>query len=96
LALLLLTLVDLLTYVYYIRERRTSISSIEDRREFIIGEGRLVIGGKGFVVGRGEYIIVYKESNGFIRVRRGVRGFYKGFKEVKNIAKECIKDKGVL
>jgi hypothetical protein len=30
LALLLLTLVDLLTYIYYIRERKTSISSIED------------------------------------------------------------------
>jgi hypothetical protein len=62
LALLLLTLVDLLTYVCYIREHRTSISSIEDQREFITGEGRLVIGGKGFVVGRREYITVCKKE----------------------------------
>jgi hypothetical protein len=86
----------LLTYIYYIRERRTFISGIEDRREFIIGEGRLVTGGKGFVVGRREYIIVYKESNGFIRVCRGVREFCEGFEEVRNIIKEYIKDKGVL
>jgi hypothetical protein len=62
LALLLLTLVDLLTYIYYIKERRTSISSVEDQREFIINEERLVISGKGFVVSRREYIIVYKRE----------------------------------
>jgi hypothetical protein len=96
LALLLLTLVDLLTYICYIREHRTSISGVEDQREFVIGEGRLVIGGKGFIVGRREYITVYKESNGSVRVCKGVREFYKGFKEVGNVVKECIKDKGVL
>jgi hypothetical protein len=62
LALLLLTLVDLLTYVCYIREHRTSIISVEDRREFITGEGRLVTGRKGFVVGRREYITVRKRE----------------------------------
>jgi hypothetical protein len=62
LALLLLTLVDLLTYVCHIRERRTSISGVEDRREFVTGEGRLVTGGKGFVVGRREYITVRKRE----------------------------------
>jgi hypothetical protein len=40
--------------------------------------------------------MVYKESNGSVRVYRGVREFYKGFEEVRNIIKECIKDKGVL
>jgi hypothetical protein len=62
LALLLLTLVDLLTYVYYIREYRASISSVEDRREFITNKGRLVIGGKGFIVNRRKYITVYKRE----------------------------------
>jgi hypothetical protein len=89
-------LVDLLTYICYIRERRTSISGVEDQREFIIGEGRLVTGRKGFVVGRREYITVCKESNGSVRVYRGVREFCEGFKEVGNVVKECIKDKGVL
>jgi hypothetical protein len=62
LAPLLLTLVDLLTYICYIRERKTSISGVEDRREFITGEGRLVTGEKGFVIGRREYITVYKRE----------------------------------
>ena len=62
LALLLLTLINLLTYIYYIRERRTFISSIEDQREFITGKGRLVIGGKGFIIGKREYIIVCKKE----------------------------------
>jgi hypothetical protein len=52
----------LLTYVYYIREHRASISGIEDRGEFVIGKRRLVIGGKGFIVDRREYIIVYKRE----------------------------------
>jgi hypothetical protein len=52
----------LLTYVYYIREHRTSISGVKDRREFVIGEGRLVTGGKGFIVDRREYIIVCKRE----------------------------------
>ena len=46
----------------------TSVSGIKDRREFVTGEGRLVTGkgrlvtdGKGFVVGRREYITVYKD-----------------------------------
>jgi hypothetical protein len=86
----------LLTYVCYIREHKTSISNIEDQREFVTGEGRLITGGKGFVIGRREYITVCKESNRSIRVCRGVREFCEGFKEVKNIIKECIKDKGVL
>jgi hypothetical protein len=60
LAPLLLTLVDLLTYICHIREHKTSISGVEDRREFVTGEGRLVTGGKGFVVGRREYITVCK------------------------------------
>jgi hypothetical protein len=81
----------LLTYICHIKERRTSISGVEDRREFIIGEGRLITGGKGFVVGRREYITVYKESNGSIRVYRGVREFCKGFKEVRNIIKNRTK-----
>jgi hypothetical protein len=89
-------LVNLLTYVCHIRERRTSISGVEDQREFVIGKGRLVIGGKGFVVGRREYITVRKESNGSVRVRKGVREFCEGFEEVGNVVKECIKDKGVL
>jgi len=62
LTLLLLTLVDLLTYVYYIRERKTSISGVEDRREFVTGEERLVTGRKGFVISRREYITVYKRE----------------------------------
>jgi hypothetical protein len=62
LALLLLTLVDLLIYVYYIKEHRTSISSVEDRREFITSEGRLITSGKGFIIDRKEYIIVYKRE----------------------------------
>jgi hypothetical protein len=53
-------LVNLLTYICYIRERKTSISGVEDRREFVIGEGRLVTGGKGFVIDRREYITVCK------------------------------------
>jgi hypothetical protein len=61
-----------------------------------MGEGRLVTGGKGFVVGRREYIIICKESNGSVRVYRGVKEFCEGFEEVGNIVKECIKDKGVL
>ena len=40
----------------------TSISSIEDRREFVTGEGRLVTGEEGFVVGRREYITVRKRE----------------------------------
>ena len=62
LALLLLTFVNLLTYVYYIRERKTSISGVEDRREFVTGEERLVTGRKGFVISRREYITVYKRE----------------------------------
>jgi hypothetical protein len=54
-------LVDLLTYVCYIKERRTSVSGIKDRREFVMGEGRLVTDGKGFVADRREYIIVCKD-----------------------------------
>ena len=34
-----------------------SISSIEDQREFVTGEERLVTGGKGFVISRREYIV---------------------------------------
>ena len=52
----------------------TSVSSIEDRREFVTGEGRLVTGeerlvtgGKGFIVGRREYITVCKDRK---RVRK--------------------------
>jgi hypothetical protein len=37
-----------------------SISSVEDRREFVTGKGRLVTGGKGFIIGRREYITVCK------------------------------------
>ena len=62
LALLLLTLVDLLTYICYIREHKTSISSIEDQREFVTGKGRLVTGEKGFIIGRREYITVCKRE----------------------------------
>jgi hypothetical protein len=29
-------------------------------------------------------------------VYKGVREFYKGFKEIRNVVKECIKNKGVL
>ena len=39
----------------------TSVSGIEDRKEFVTGEGRLVTGEKGFVVGRREYITVRKD-----------------------------------
>jgi hypothetical protein len=52
----------LLTYICHIREHRAFISGVEDRREFIIGEGRLVIGGKGFIISRREYITVYKRE----------------------------------
>jgi hypothetical protein len=55
-------LVDLLTYVYHIREHRASISGIEDRREFVTGKGRLIIDRKGFIVDRREYIMVYKRE----------------------------------
>jgi hypothetical protein len=57
-----LTLINLLTYIYYIREYKTFISGIKDRIEFVIGKGRLVTGGKGFIIGRREYIIVCKRE----------------------------------
>jgi hypothetical protein len=53
-------LVDLFTYIYHIRKRKTSISGVEDQREFVTGEGRLITGEKGFVIDRREYITVYK------------------------------------
>jgi hypothetical protein len=40
----------------------TSISSVEDRREFVTGEGRLVTGEEGFVISRREYITVCKRE----------------------------------
>jgi hypothetical protein len=45
-----------------------SISGVEDRREFVIGKGRLVTGGKDFIVDRREYITVYKDRK---RVYKG-------------------------
>jgi hypothetical protein len=38
---LLLTFVDLLAYVHYIVEHRTSVSSVKDRREFVMGRSSL-------------------------------------------------------
>jgi hypothetical protein len=52
----------MLTYIYYIREYKTFINSVKDRREFVISKGRLIIGGKGFVINRREYIIVCKRE----------------------------------
>ncbi len=84
----------MLTYICYIKKRKTFISGIKDRREFITGKGRLITGGKGFIIGRREYITVRKESNGSVRVYKGVREFCEGFEEVGNVVKEYIKDKG--
>ena len=38
---------------------------------------------KGFIINKRNYITVYKR----------VKEFYKRFKEVKNVVKECIKNK---
>ena len=45
----------------------TSISGIEDRREFVTSEERLVTDRKGFIISRREYITVYKDRK---RVRK--------------------------
>ena len=52
----------MLIYIYYIKERKASISGVKDRREFITGKGRLVTDRKGFIIDRREYIIVYKRE----------------------------------
>ena len=41
LTLLFLTFVDLLAYVCYIIKRKTSVSSVKDRREFVMGRSSL-------------------------------------------------------
>jgi hypothetical protein len=38
------------------------ISGVKNWREFIIDKGRLIIGGKGFIIGKREYIIVCKRE----------------------------------
>ena len=60
LILFLLTFINLLTYIYYIKRHKIFINNIKDRREFIMSKKRLITNRKDFIIDKREYITVYK------------------------------------